>query len=877
MEESKVTWGVRNHTSDFADVFFDSSADGEFESGDAGLGDVVSMDIQFSGYEMRHVIKEMGGEDVKVMDVAKGGDLLVTYTRDGHSIIALWSTTKSQLKEMFEMEETFIATAGTNKSNTVLVFGMQQSKESPVVMTLCFLHLSLTIPVCETPYNDFVKVHVFDSGLNGDKASFVVVGQSKMVRLFGGFDISDPMVCFSFSIPPSIPPGGLDISAIIEEEDSYNCGGVLEWYQLDRSTNTFFCLETMKEGCSSPNCDLGFQLCIVAFHAPECCFQRLGTIPLPEELHNPLQTIVQSSRIHLQSTESVSFDGGTIQMCNTVGGSPSFAVQCCEEHFVYSLQWGTLVRGSVDLSAKLPSPTKVVFFSLDGLVLIVYPGLEMWVVDAGSFHEPMVNSIKYFMTQDSLDLFSGMHLVLSSNQSPMSYQSSVSVFNPTSLECYRLSLNSAQLMNHLKWNPALEEDEKTHYVHTLVCHKNCLKSSVTNLCFDQTCIRSQKFLSEVILSLSYKAMWEHVEELVEVAPFTTHELIHPLMNDAPTILESNAHFSHILKLRTCPSRVVFSGIPSKELFEMEEPKQKIDTEKKRFSLFQKGRKPYDSQGQLTYFPALLHDPSFPTFARNLLIRLLNKNEVPSQQKHLEELVLGCVHQVDAVVNDIVAACHDSKENPFKKRKHIFNSLEQFFFVIKMLGISVPKLLRESMLPLAFQVLPRALFLQYVDAGIIHLSKDFISRQVLHGKNGSVSQEMIHFLLERISPEDRADIIQHWDHPAYKKFSTQQLIEKYQIPTVSIGCEEQETNFPPLGMLLSLFKDEIDKDTSIPSKDEKKMYLRKIRSSCVYNCPGVVMHVGKQFSSNIPPERNEKRTRTPSSSSSSLKKSVNGKN
>jgi len=128
------------------------------------------------------------------------------------------------------------------------------------------------------------------------------------------------------------------------------------------------------------------------------------------------------------------------------------------------------------------------------------------------------------------------------------------------------------------------------------------------------------------------------------------------------------------------------------------------------------------------------------------------------------------------------------------REVVFLQLvERFCTAVTELRFPLPNGFRTCMTCLGFRCLNRRMFLQYVDNGVLHLKKGFISRLVEEFDGEREEQDFVFQIICRLNHASAKDALLHWEHPFKARYLSQRLVEDLLI-TDSPGVVRENLDY-----------------------------------------------------------------------------------
>ncbi|KAJ7377148.1 hypothetical protein OS493_030745 [Desmophyllum pertusum] len=119
----------------------------------------------------------------------------------------------------------------------------------------------------------------------------------------------------------------------------------------------------------------------------------------------------------------------------------------------------------------------------------------------------------------------------------------------------------------------------------------------------------------------------------------------------------------------------------------------------------------------------------------------------------------------------------------------FQLVERYCTAVTDLSFPLPTGFRTSMTCLGFRCLDRRMFLQYVDNGVLHLKKGFISRLVEEFDGEREEEDFVFQIICRLKHASAKDALLHWEHPFKARYLSQRLVEELLIKDNTGGLRE----------------------------------------------------------------------------------------
>ncbi|XP_074619481.1 gamma-secretase-activating protein-like isoform X2 [Acropora palmata] len=119
----------------------------------------------------------------------------------------------------------------------------------------------------------------------------------------------------------------------------------------------------------------------------------------------------------------------------------------------------------------------------------------------------------------------------------------------------------------------------------------------------------------------------------------------------------------------------------------------------------------------------------------------------------------------------------------------FQLVERFCTAVTELRFPLPANFRSYMTCLGFRCLDRRMFLQYVDNGVIHLRKGFISRLVDEFDGEREEQDLVFQIICRLKHASAKEALLRWEHPVKARYLSQRLVEDLLMTEIPGGVRE----------------------------------------------------------------------------------------
>ncbi|CAH3115558.1 unnamed protein product [Porites lobata] len=187
----------------------------------------------------------------------------------------------------------------------------------------------------------------------------------------------------------------------------------------------------------------------------------------------------------------------------------------------------------------------------------------------------------------------------------------------------------------------------------------------------------------------------------------------------------------------------------------------------------------------------------------------------------------------------------------------FQLVERYCTAVSELNFPFSTGFRSSMTCLGFRCLDRRMFLQYVDNGVLHLTKKFISRLVEEFDGEREEEDFVFQIICRLKHDAAKDALLHWEHPFKARYLSQRIVEDLLMTdspggarenldysyssardatsngrpaSLSISSDGDSDVFRPLATLMSALKKgaaQIDKQSVVSNEDLDYIEMRAL--------------------------------------------------